>query len=257
MTDNDHKLSVTVITKNEERNILRCLESVKWADEIIVLDSGSVDKTLEICKEYTTKVFQVEWLGFGKTKQQAVDMASYEWILSIDADEELTTSLIESIREKISEPGIYDGFEIKRISQYLGKWVHFSGWNRDYPLRLFKKSKGHFNEKLVHESVVLSGKRGRIQVPMLHYTYPNIETHIRKIDTYSECWAEDKARQGKQGTLTSTLLHTGIKFFNTYFIKLGFLDGKTGFVLSVNAALSVYMKHLKLWEKTRNNKKKD
>jgi glycosyltransferase involved in cell wall biosynthesis len=255
MTDNNHKLSVTIITKNEERNIRRCLESVKWADEIIILDSGSKDKTEEICKEYTSKVYQVEWLGFGRTKQKAVDMTSHEWVLSVDADEELTPELIEIIQRKISEPGIYDGFEIKRISQYLGKWIHFSGWNRDYPLRLFKQSKGHFNEKSVHESIVLSGKRGRINEPMLHYTYPDIETHIRKIDTYSECWAQDKANQGKKGTLTSTVLHTGIKFISTYFIKLGFLDGKTGFVLSINAALSVYMKHLKLWEKTRNIKK--
>jgi glycosyltransferase involved in cell wall biosynthesis len=254
MTDNLTKLSVTIITKNEERNIRRCLESVKWADEIIVLDSGSQDKTEEICREYTSKVYPVEWLGFGKTKQKAVEMASHEWILSIDADEELTPQLIEAIQKKISESDKCDGYEIKRISQYLGKWIRFSGWNRDYPLRLFKKDNGHFNEKLVHESVILTGKRGKIHKPMLHYTYPDIETHLRKIDVYSECWAQEKANRGKKGTLTSTLLHTGIKFVNTYFFKLGFMDGKIGFILSINAALSAYMKHLKLWEKTKNKK---
>jgi glycosyltransferase involved in cell wall biosynthesis len=251
MIDNTSKLSVTVITKNEERNIRRCLESVKWADEIIVLDSGSTDTTIDICKEFTPNVYQVEWLGFGRTKQKAVEMASNPWILSIDADEELTLPLSDEIKQIIQKRGSFNGYEIKRVSQYLGKWIRYSGWNRDFPLRLFKKDHGHFNEKLVHESVVLTGRRGRIMKPMLHYTYPDIETHLRKIDVYSECWADEKAQKGKKGSFTSAILHTVIKFFNMYFFKFGFLDGKTGFVLSVNSAFSVYMKHLKLWERTR------
>ncbi|HNX00290.1 MAG TPA: glycosyltransferase family 2 protein [Candidatus Cloacimonadota bacterium] len=251
MSNSSPRISATIITKNEERNIRRCLESIKWVDEIIVLDSGSTDKTVDICREFTSNVFQVEWLGYGKTKQSAVDKATSPWILSIDADEEITPKLADVIREKVLNPGDCNGFEIKRKSQYLGKWIRHSGWNRDYPMRLFRKDSGHFNDKLVHESVIINGKRCRIHEEMLHYTYPDLETHLRKIDKYAECWAEEKALKGKKGSLHGTFLHTVLRFIFTYFLKLGFLDGKTGLILAMNSALSVYMKHMKLWERTR------
>ena len=193
-----NKLSVTIITKNEEKNIFRCLKSVKWADEIVVVDSGSTDKTVEICNQFECKVVNVEWLGFGKTKSFAVDQAKYDWIFSIDADEEVTVELKKRILQILERPQ-FDGYKVKRQSFYLNRWIKHCGWNRDYPLRLFNRQKGKFNEKLVHESVEIRGDVSKIEEILKHYTYPNLTSYLNKMEHYASLAAENASTKSQKG----------------------------------------------------------
>ncbi len=247
-----NRISVTIITKNEERNIARCLDSVRWADEIVVVDSGSEDRTKEICRQYNCVLHEATWLGFGKTKKLAVNLASHDWILSIDADEELTPKLINEIKELLKNGPEYQGYRIKRHSFYLGKRVRFCGWNRDYTLRLFNRKSGNFNDKSVHEYVVLNGKISRFKHPMLHYTYPDLSSHQRKIKLYAELSAENMFRAGKKSNLTDARCRAALKFLKMYILQMGFLDGKTGWLLSVNSARGVYWKYFLLWKKNNS-----
>ncbi len=242
-----YKFSVAIITKNEEKNIGRCLESVKWADEIVIVDSGSTDKTLKICRKYNCKIIESEWLGFGKTKKFAVDSATNNWILSIDADEEVTPDLKKKILEILDNPK-FNGYKIKRKSFYINKWINHCGWNKEYKLRLFNKQFGNFNEQMVHESVKLNGKIAKINKILKHYTYPNISSHLQKIDRYSKLFATELFKNGKKTSIFMAILKGKIKFLQMYFLQLGFLDGKEGFILSLNSAYGVYLKYLKLWE---------
>jgi len=242
-----NKLSVTIITKNEEKNIKRCLKSVKWADEIIVVDSGSKDNTVKVCHDFGCRVIETDWRGFGKTKKYAVEQAKYDWIFSIDADEVVTDNLKNKIISILEDPA-KKGYKIKRSSFYLGKKIKHCGWNRDYPLRLFNRQYGNFNEKIVHESVEINGDVGRIESELLHYTYPTIESHIERLARYSVLSAKQKYKKGKKVTITGAMTRGVIKFVKMYFFQLGFLDGKYGFLLSLNSSYGVFIKYLKLWE---------
>lgn len=246
------KLSVVIITKNEERNIRRCLESVRWADEIVVMDSGSTDETLSICREYGCRVVETEWFGFGRTKQLAVKKASNDWILSIDADEVVSPGLAERIREILSEKIEKCGFKIKEITFYIGKRIKHSGWNREYHLRLFNRKYGSYNSRDVHESVEIRGETGRIEEEIMHYSYHTISDHLRKIDNYTTLGAEQLFDQGKKSSVFKAILRAKFRFIKMYFIHMGFLDGKEGLILAFNSAFYVYLKYIKLWEK--NNK---
>ncbi len=241
-------LSVVIITKNEAKNIERCLKSVAWADEIVVADSGSTDGTVEICRAYRCRTVQAEWAGFGPVKKLAVNAAGHDWIFSIDADEEVTPALRTEIERILRQPD-FDGYEIRRTSFYLGRMIRHCGWNRDYPLRLFNRRLGNFNDRLVHEFVVLRGSKGRIEAPLLHYTYPTLSTHISKMDRYSELGAETLLQKGKHGVLSYAILSGVAKFIKMYLLQAGFLDGKAGLILSLNSAFGVYLKYVKLWEK--------
>jgi glycosyltransferase involved in cell wall biosynthesis len=245
------KVSVTIVVLNEEKNIERCLGSVDWADEILVVDTGSTDGTVNICKAHGCRLVETEWLGFGPTKALAVDSASHEWILSVDADEEVSPELRSSIREVLGDPE-FAGYRIRRTSFYLNTRIRHSGWNRDYPLRLFSRAYGNFNRKLVHESVQLNGGTGQIEDPLIHYTYPTVESHIRKLNRYAELGAQELFDAGKTSSVTSAVMRGLAKFIKMYFVRMGFLDGKVGLVLAENSAFGVYLKYLKLWEKQRN-----
>ncbi|HHE37706.1 MAG TPA: glycosyltransferase family 2 protein [Candidatus Cloacimonetes bacterium] len=248
-----NKLSVTIITKNEESNIERCLESVKWADEIVVVDSDSIDKTVEICRKYNCRIIQTEWLGFGKTKQKAVNTAKYNWIFSIDADEEVTPQLQKKMQSILKNPRA-DGYRINRRSFYLDRWIQHCGWNKDFPLRLFNRQKGGFNDKPVHESVQIKGKISKINEILKHYTYPDLTSYINKMEHYSSLSAADASNKKQNASVNKAVVHGISKFFEMYFLKAGFLDGKTGLILSINSAFSVYYKYLKIWEKTKSDK---
>lgn len=243
-----NKLSIAIITKNEEKNIVRCLESVKWADEIVVVDSGSTDRTVEICRNAGCRVELSEWLGFAKTKQKAVDLCKNDWVLVLDADEVITPDLKDRIQNELENP-VHTGYRIKRNSFYLGREIKHCGWDRDYTLRLFDNNKGRFNNKAVHESVqILEGSIGKIKEPMMHYTYPSVTSHIEKMNTYSELGAGEIAQKGYSSNPVSAVLRGLVKFIKMYILKLGLLDGTEGFVLCVNSAYGVYLKYLKLWK---------
>lgn len=243
-------LSVVIITKNEEHNIERCLKSVNWANEIVVIDNGSTDRTLEFCRKYNCRITETDWLGFGPLKKLAVDTANYDWIFSIDSDEEVSEPLQDKILNILANPRS-NGFRIRRESFYLGKKIRHGGWDRDYQLRLFNRKFGNFNDKQVHESVSISGMVGRIEEPMFHYTYPTVHSHIEKMNRYSELGLESLARKKKTASIGSAVLRGLAKFIKMYVLQQGFLDGKIGFVLCYNSAFGVYLKYLKLWEKNR------
>ena len=240
-------ISVSIITKDEEANIQKCLESVKWADEIIIVDSGSTDQTLTICQSYNCKIIETEWLGFGQTKQLGVHAATNDWILSIDADETVSNELKVQILASIKVAEFY-AFNIKRISYYLEKRIKYSGWQTDYPLRLFNKKYGNFNNANVHEAVVMEkGVASIIQAPLYHYPYQSISSHINKINLYTQLGAEKLFSQNKKSTLIYALLSGLVKFLKMYLIKKGFLDGKEGLVLATLSGFSSTLKYIKLW----------
>ncbi|MBT3175220.1 MAG: glycosyltransferase family 2 protein [Lentimicrobiaceae bacterium] len=244
-------ITVSIITKNEEDNIEKCLESIKWADEIIIVDSGSTDNTIDICKKYNCKIITTKWLGFGKTKQIGVNASRNNWILSVDADEIITENLKHDILNKITST-TYSGFHIKRISYYLNKRINYSSWQTDHPLRLFNKKYGNFNNKNVHESVDIIGEVSHIRSHLKHYPFPNIKTHIIKINLYSELGAQNLYDENKTTSLLYALASGWIKFFKMYMLKRGFLDGKEGLILALLSGFSSTLKYLKLWVMSKN-----
>lgn len=240
-------LSVIIITKNESQHICRCLNSVLWADEIIVLDSGSDDNTIELCKAYTDKIFSTDWPGFGIQKQRALDKARGDWILSIDADEQVTTELKAEIQQAL-EKNQFDGFEIPRLSSYCGRNMKHGGWWPDYVLRLFKRELGKFSPELVHERIYVNGTIAKLTQPLWHETFINAEEVLYKINNYSSLGAQKLHTAGKKTSLGGAILKGLWTFIRTYFLKVAFLDGQQGLMLSISNAEGVYYKYLKLLE---------
>lgn len=239
-------LSVTVITKNEAANIRQCLESVSWADEIIVVDGGSTDGTANICREYTDKVFHQDWLGFGPQKNRALDHATGEWILSLDADERVTPQLRKEIERAMAQDR-FDAYVMPRLSQYCGRFMRHGGWWPDHVLRLFKRGKARFSDVRVHEQVETSGAVGTLASPLLHHSFSNFEQVLHKVNQYSTEGAQMLAARGKQASLFQAVLHGLWAFCRTYVLRRGFLDGRHGFLLAVSNAEGTYYRYVKLW----------
>lgn len=246
------KLSVIIITKNESANIRACLESVAWADEIVVVDSASTDGTLEIAREFTPQVHvHADWPGFGAQKNRALDYASKDWVLSLDADERVTPELRAEI-EAVLLDARADGYEIPRLSSFCGRFMRHSGWHPDYVLRLFRRGKARFSDALVHESVQLQGSKARLRQPLLHYSYRDFEDVLSKLNSYSSAAAAMLERRGKRGSLAQAVLHGVWAFIRTYFLRAGFLDGREGFMLAVMNAENSYYRYIKLWLKQKS-----
>lgn len=245
-------LSVAIITKNEEQNLPNCLKSIEWVDDIVVVDSGSEDRTRTICKEFGCRCYESEWLGYGKTKQVAVDNCKNKWVLVLDADEVVTENLHQALQNILKNPQ-YSGYRIKRNSFYLGQRIKHCGWGQDYPLRLFNKTRGHFNEKMVHEEIKIEdGRVGKIKQPMQHFTYPTIEDHITKMAKYARLGADSQSEDNSSSIFKA--VSSGLfKFLKMYILKFGFLDGKKGFLLCMNSAFGAYLKYIYIWE---NNERK-
>lgn len=240
------KLSVILITQNEAQSVQRCLESVKWADEIIIVDSGSVDNTLSICQAYTSHItITSDWPGFGPQKNRALARATGQWVLSLDADEEVTPLLAQEIREALMQ-NIYDAYRIQRISTYCGKFIRYGDWRSDQPIRLFQREKGRFTEEPVHESLQVTGKVGTLKTPMRHFSYATLHQVLEKLNRYTSISAEEKFRQGQTSSLLGAILRGGFCFFRAYILKRGFLDGREGFLLAFSSALSVFYRCMKL-----------
>jgi glycosyltransferase involved in cell wall biosynthesis len=240
------KLSVIVITKNEEENIRDCLESVKWADEIIIVDSFSHDKTVEIAKEYTDKIFQKKWIGYGGQKNLALEKATGEWVLNIDADERVTKELAGEIKEALQEKQ-YDGYYISNKAYFLGKWMRHSGWYPDYHLRLFKRERGKFNERIVHEAVQVEGKKDYLKGSIEHFTAKSVGEYLRRLDKYARLTIEGRERRAGWYRV---FFHPPFTFFKMYIIKRGFLDGIHGLILAFCHSYYTFNKYARLWEKS-------
>lgn len=240
-------LSVVVITKNEAAHIGRCLESVAWAEQIIVLDSGSDDDTVAICRRYTDRVYQTDWPGFGIQKQRAVDKADGDWIFSIDADEVVTPELRAEI-EQAMQSERYKGYEIPRLSSYCGRQMRHGGWWPDYVLRLFRRDCGRFTDAAVHESIIVEGEVGRLKSPLLHDAFINLDEVLHKVNSYSTLGAEMLYRRGVRSSLTKAVFKGIWTFIRTYWLKAAFLDGRQGFMLSISNAEGTYYKYMKLLE---------
>ncbi len=249
------KLSVVIITKNEENNIGRCLKSVEWADEIIVVDSGSTDKTAEICRAFKVSFFEREWQGFGAAKAYAVSKANNDWILSIDADEVVSPNLKKEIISLLENTVHKAGYRIRFELFYLEKKIHFSGVRNEYHLRLFDRRHGGFAETIIHEGITVDGDIGVLNSPIFHYSYPSVSTYLDKLSSYSQLAAKKKLESGKYVTLPGVILRAIFTFIRNYFLLGGILDGRAGFVFTLNSAISTYFNYLLLWEQKykRNN----
>ncbi len=239
-------LSVIVITKNEAVNIRACLDSVAWAEEIIVVDSGSTDDTVSICKKMGAQVYvHTDWPGFGPQKNRALGYASKGWVFSIDADERVTPELRAEIEQAMREAAA-DGYYCPRLSQFCGKFVRHSGWHPDYVLRLFKRDAGRFSDSLVHESVLLTGRTAKLKSPLLHYSYLTGDDVERKVEHYSAAAAQQMFQSGKRSNWLDAVLRAGWAFARTYVMRLGVLDGSAGWSIAWMNARTTYLKYRKL-----------
>jgi glycosyltransferase involved in cell wall biosynthesis len=239
------KLSVIVVTKNEAHNIHACLESVNWANEIIVVDSGSTDETVAIAREFTPHVSSHDWPGFGAQKNRALDYATGEWVLSLDADERVTPELRAQL-VKAMEESTAEGFYLPRLSQFCGKFIRHSGWYPDYVLRLFKRGAGRFSDDLVHESVILQGRAGKLSSPLLHYSYLTEADVRRKTEQYASAAAQQMFARGKTANSMDAPVRAAWAFLRTWCLRLGFLDGLAGFSIARMNARTTYLKYEKL-----------
>lgn len=238
-------LSVIIITKNESQHIARCLASVAWADEIVVLDSGSTDDTVAICKQFTDQVFVTDWPGFGPQKQRALEKARNEWVLSIDADEEVSAALKAEIQQAMQQNDD-QGFMIPRLSSYCGRQIKHGGWWPDYVLRLFRRSAGHFTDDVVHERILVTGKVQRLDNPILHEAFVDPDEVLHKINSYSSLGAQKLMNQGKKSGLGLAIAKGLWTFIRTYVLKASMLDGAEGLMLAISNAEGSYYKYLKL-----------
>ena len=240
------RLSVVIITKNEQASIRRCLESVKWADEIIVLDSGSTDDTVGICREYTLHVHQTDWPGFGPQKNRALERASGDWVLSLDADEWVTPALRDELERAMAQPQEASAFRLPRLSSFCGRFMRHSGWWPDHVVRLFRRGAARFSDDAVHERVIVDGKIGSLQKPLMHETFVDLDELLAKMNNYSTLSAQDMQRDGKRSGLPMAVARAAWAFVRSYFLRGGFLDGREGFMLAVATAEGTYYRYVKL-----------
>jgi glycosyltransferase involved in cell wall biosynthesis len=241
------KLSVIIITKNEADNIAACLESVKFANEWIIVDSGSSDATVALAQKAGATVIQTaDWPGFGPQKNRALEAAHGEWVLSLDADERIPEALRDEILAAMQSDA-HAAYAIPRLSSFCGHFIHHSGWYPDYIVRLFRRDSAIFSADLVHESVnVQNGSTGKLRTAMIHYSYPDDETYLRKLQQYSTLGARQAYAAGKRGGLGTAILHACTSFLRSYIFRKGFLDGKAGLMVAISSAESTYHKYFKL-----------
>ncbi|QWD81053.1 glycosyltransferase family 2 protein [Polynucleobacter sp. MWH-S4W17] len=250
-------LSVILITRNEEANLDDCLASLEGiAQQIVVVDTNSSDRTLEIAKKHGASISQpVDWPGFGPQKNRALDLATSEWVLSLDADERLTPALKSEILTAIHHSAHVDCFAIPRLSWYCGRFIRHSGWSPDYVDRLFKRGTARFSDDLVHERLIPNGQVAKLENPMLHYSFMNYSQVLQKLDRYSTASAEQAFARGKTSSPLKAALHGAWAFFRTYVLRAGFLDGPQGFALAVSNGQGTYYRYIKLWHLNQETSK--
>jgi len=251
------KITVIIPVFNEEKNIRSCIEGVKWADEILIADSFSTDRTLEIARSYpNVKIIQRQYHYSTSQKNWAIPQAKYEWILIVDSDERVTEKLaceIKSIVRKDFHERDIVAYWIKRVNYFLGKRIRFSGWQNDAVIRLFRNGKAVYEDKFVHGEMMVDGPVGMLKNPLQHYTIKTIDQYFSKVMRYTTWKAQDKLRRGKQVNGAVIVVRTFFSFFRNYVIKLGFLDGIYGLILCGLSAFTEFTKFCKLWEMKKGN----
>lgn len=253
MKDQGQKISATIITLNEERNISECLECLTWADEIVILDSESNDRTVDIAKQYTDKVFVEEWNGQGLHKNRAAELAQGPWILSIDADERVSPALGKEIRDAVNSNSP-SAFRMRRKNFYKNQWIRHCGWWPDWVIRLYRKQDICFNTRKIHESLETVGPVGKLNEPLMHYSFNSVEEFLERGRMYSKYQADDMYKNDKYASSLTAISHGLFTFFSVYFLRAGFLDGSAGFLISSYNAIGVFSKYMMLAEKIKNNK---
>lgn len=243
-------LSLIVITRNAEAHIARCLKSVPFATDVVVLDSGSEDRTCEIARLNGARVIQEEWRGFGPQKRRATELARTDVVLNLDADEALSEESQIEIQKLLATPLAKDAFAFPRLSFHMGRWIRHGGWYPDWQVRLYDRTRANWNDKVLHEKVEAK-EVGRLRSPILHWVFKDLADQVRTNDKYSTLGAEQLASKGRSFNLFHLLTKPGVKFVECYLWKLGFLDGLPGFIIAVGAAYSVFLKWSKLWEAQR------
>lgn len=246
------RVSVAIITLNEERNLPDCLAGVKWADEIVVIDSGSTDRTLEIAREAGAKTEVHPWEGINAQRTYALGRCTGEWVLSLDADERIPPPLAESIRSSIASAGAESaGYRVNRHAFYLGRWISHGGWYPDWKLRLFRRTRGRYIGEDPHDEIAVDGAVADLSGELHHYTYGSFSDQLRQIDRFSEAVVARWIREGRRFSLPRMLLHPPAKFLECYLWKRGWCDGLPGFIIAVATAFYAFVRHVKLWERSR------
>jgi glycosyltransferase involved in cell wall biosynthesis len=249
------KISACIIAFNEENKIERCLQSVSWCDEIVVMDSFSTDRTMEIVRKYTDKAYQREWLGYVAQRNLIREMATCPWVLFLDADEEISDALREEILQEFDAgTGEYVGYEFPRQVYYLGKWIRHGEWYPDIKLRLFKKIHGRTEGDEPHDKVVVNGPIKRLKAPLWHYTYSDITDQIGTLNRFSAITAQQRFVQETTFRWVDLIFRPFLRFLKGYLLKMGFRDGSHGFIIAVISAFGVFAKYAKQWELIRRHK---
>ena len=249
-------LSVALITKNEEANLARTLESVRWANEIVIVDCGSTDRTEEIARQFGARFFAEEWKGFGAQKNLAIAKCTGDWVLALDADEEVSADLAQEIQALLAGSPDRDAYFLPRRNFFLGRWIRHGGYYPDPKLRLFRRGSAQFEERAVHETMRCSGAAGRLHGDLLHHAYPTLDSYIEHMNRYSalgagQAIAKGKTSRGVPGFFWNVFLVPVATFKWNYIFRGGFLDGREGLLLHLYHSAYVSWKYAKAWERTR------
>lgn len=247
------RVSVTVITRDEAVQIGACLDSVRWADEIVIVDTGSTDGTVELCQKYTPHVYTCTWTGYAAAKNAALAHATGEWILSLDADERVTAALQQEIAALRQQPltALAEGYAIPRRNYLWGRWLRHGGLYPDYQIRFFRRGKGYFRSQRVHESICLGGRMERLRQPLEHYSYRTVSEVIERLNRYSDLAALDACEHGRAFRIQALVWRPLGRFLRNYVLKQGFRDGIPGLIMAVSYAYSVFAREAKRWELTQ------
>jgi glycosyltransferase involved in cell wall biosynthesis len=240
-------LSIVIVAKNEAANIAECVRSARFADEVIVMDSGSTDGTPDIARaEGATVEVTPDWPGYGPQNNRGIDRCTSDWFFSLDADERISPQLAAEIRGAI-ESSQHDGYRVPRLSMYCGRFIHHGGWRPDYTRRLARRGKGRFTEHYLHANLQVQGSVGTLRESIVHYSFRDMESVLEKVNRYSSANARDMVSAGRRGSLGRAVASGLWAFVRTYFLRLGFLDGRWGFMLAVSNAEGTYYRYVKLW----------
>lgn len=241
-------VGVITITLNEEDRLARALGSVEWADEIVVVDSGSTDRTEQIARRFHARFYVRDWPGYGAQKQRALELASTDWVLELDADEVVSPELRQAIERVVSDPGDRVGFTVERPMYHLGAWFGTRGWYRERKLRLARRDRARFRRAKIHESLEVDGPVGHLRAPLLHYSYRDLTHRVAKVNEFTSVIARERHASGKRAGVARAVVHGWGYFFRSYLVQGGILNGRAGLVEAVVNGFNGFLKYAKLWE---------